>query len=220
MKNKIQPKTGVKLMHDKHKGRFTSNLPDVNSRYTRCIHQVYLKYKIIKTVIKKIKKMENSNNRNITLSIKVTAEQKAKFTKIATKHNISLSEWSASILEINKDSYDKIGDPTLRESALEDKVRKQEQQIKRLEAKLESADHKVQVELIRADNAIERRDASILNLKKMQSEYSKLKVEFDEAILQNKNQEKTALGYNDNKAIILPTIGLASLIFGLLLRTK
>ena len=164
--------------------------------------------------------MENSSNRNITLSIKVTAEQKAKFTKIATKHNISLSEWSASILEINKDSYDKIGDPTLRESALEDKVRKQEQQIKRLEAKLESADHKVQVELIRADNAIERRDASILNLKKMQSEYSKLKVEFDEALLQNKNQEKTTLGYNDNKAIILPTIGLASLIFGLLLRTK
>ena len=164
--------------------------------------------------------MENTNNRNITLSIKVTAEQKAEFTKIATKHNISLSEWSASILEINKDSYDKIGDPTLRETVLEDKIRKQEQQIKRLEAKLESADHKVQVELIRADNAIERRDTSILNLKKMKSEYSKLKEEFDEALQKNNNPEKTKLSYNENRAIILPTIGLASLIFGLLLRTK
>ena len=164
--------------------------------------------------------MENSNNRNITLSTKVTAEQKAEFTKIAAKHNISLSEWSASILEINKDSYDKIGDPTLRETILEDKIRKQEQQIKRLEAKLESADHKVQFEIIRADNAIERRDVSILNLKKVQSEFSKLKEEFDEALQKNNYQEKITLSYNENRTIILPTIGLAGLIFGLFLRTK
>ena len=35
--------------------------------------------------------MENSNKRNITLSIKVTAEQKTEFAKIAAKHNIYLS---------------------------------------------------------------------------------------------------------------------------------
>jgi hypothetical protein len=164
--------------------------------------------------------MENSNNRNITLSTKVTAEQKVAYTKIATQNNISLSEWMASLLEIHKDSYDKIGDPTLREIALEDKNRRQEQKIKKLEAQLESGDYRVRVEMERADNAIERRDASILNLKKIQSEYSKLKIEFDEALLQNKKQEKTALGYNDNRSMILPTIGLASLIFGLLLRNK
>lgn len=36
----------------------------------------------------------------------------------------------ASLLEIHKDSYDKIGDPTVREIALEDKNRRQEQKIK------------------------------------------------------------------------------------------
>jgi hypothetical protein len=164
--------------------------------------------------------MENSNNRNITLSTKVTAEQKSIFASIAAKNNISLSEWMSSILEINKDSYDKIGDPTVREISLEDKIRKQEQQIKRLEANLESADHKVQVELNRADSAIERRDDAILNLKKIQSEYSKLKEEFDEILLQNKTQIKTALSYNENRAMILPTIGLGSLLFGLIIRNK
>lgn len=36
--------------------------------------------------------MKEQNTRSITLSTKVTAEKKAMFTKIATKHNISLSE--------------------------------------------------------------------------------------------------------------------------------
>lgn len=161
--------------------------------------------------------MENLNNRNITLSTKVTAEQKAIFTNIALKHNISLSEWMASLLEIHKDSYDKIGDPTVREIALEDKNRRLEQKIKKLIATLESADHRVKVEMERSDNAVSKRDDAILNLKKLQVEYSKLKAELENLLLQKNVKEKSALIYNKNNNMILPTIGLASIILGLII---
>jgi hypothetical protein len=165
--------------------------------------------------------MENLNNRNITLSTKVTAEQKAIFTNIALKHNISLSEWMASLLEIHKDSYDKIGDPTVREIALEDKNRRQEQKIKKLEAQLESGDYRVQVEMERADNAISKRDFEILKFKKLEVENTNLKVKLNDAISKNNLAEKKSIFlYNENKSLILPSIGLASLLFGLLIGKK
>jgi predicted RNase H-like nuclease (RuvC/YqgF family) len=155
--------------------------------------------------------MENPNNRNITLSTKVTAEQKAEFTKIAAKNNISLSEWSASLLEIHKNSYDKIGDPTLRETALEMEVQKKEREIKRLKAHLESADHKAQVEMKRADNAITRRDIEVLKCKKIKHENLKLITELE------RNTEITSkkidLENNDeNKTLLLPAVLLSAFI--------
>ena len=165
--------------------------------------------------------MEAQNNRSITLSTKVTAEQKVAFTKIASQNNISLSEWMASLLEIHKDSYDKIGDPTQREISLEDQIRKQEQQIKRLEAKLESADHKVQVELKRADDAVSKRDEEILKFKKLEILNTNLKVELNNVISKNVIDEKQSLiTYHENKSLILPTIGLASVMFGLIIGKK
>lgn len=162
--------------------------------------------------------MENSNNRNITLSTKVTAEQKVAFTRIAIQNNIPLSEWMASLLEIHKDSYDKIGDPTLREIELEDKNRRQVQQIKKLEAKLESADHRVQVEMERADNAVSKRDIEILKFKKMEVENTNLKVKLNDVISKNdKNEKRSIFQYNEDKSLILPAIGLASVLFGLII---
>jgi hypothetical protein len=162
--------------------------------------------------------MENSNNRNITLSTKVTAEQKVAYTKIATQNNISLSEWMASLLEIHKDSYDKIGDPTLREITLEDKNRRQEQKIKKLEAQLESGDYRVRVEMERADNAVSKRDDAILNLKKLEIENKNLKIEINDTISKNSiTEKKPIINYPENKSLILPTIGLASIIFGLII---
>ncbi len=55
---------------------------------------------------------KNMHYRNITLSTRVSAAQKAEYVKIAASHNISVSEWMASVIEMNKFSYGKIGDPT------------------------------------------------------------------------------------------------------------
>ena len=155
--------------------------------------------------------MKNSNKRNITLSIKVTAEQKAEFAKIAAKHNISLSEWSASLLEIHKDSYDKIGDPTLREIALEMEIQKKESEIKRLKAHLESADHKVQVEMKRADNAITIRDIEVFKCKNLEHQNLELKTELEKK--EEISSKKSDLKYNDeNKSILLPAVILSGII--------
>ena len=54
---------------------------------------------------KKIDK--NMHYRNITLSTRVSAAQKAEYVKIASSHNISVSEWMASVIEMNKFSYGK-----------------------------------------------------------------------------------------------------------------
>lgn len=162
--------------------------------------------------------METQNNRNITLSTKVTAEQKAVFTNIAAKHNISLSEWMASLLEIHKDSYDKIGDPTQREINLEIEVQKKENQIKRLKAQLDSADHKVRVEMKRADNAVTKRDEETLKLKKVLFEFDNLKSELNTFISKNEINNTQPQGtINENKTLILPILGFTSLIFGLIL---
>ena len=159
--------------------------------------------------------MENSNNRNITLSTKVTAEQKAEFTKIAAKHNISLSEWSASILEIHKDSYDKIGDPSLREIKLVDELQKKEREIKRLTANLESADYKVQVEMKRADNAITRRDTEVLKSKKLELKIEELKLLLDKT----KNNNKKDSINEELQSSLLP-LSIATIIGGILLAKK
>ena len=55
---------------------------------------------------------KNMHYRNITLSTRVSAAQKAEYVKIAASHGISPSEWMASVIEMNKFSYGKIGDPT------------------------------------------------------------------------------------------------------------
>jgi beta-mannanase len=155
--------------------------------------------------------MENPNNRNITLSTKVTAEQKAEFTKIAAKHNISLSEWSASLLEIHKDSYDKIGDLTLRETALEMEVQKKEREIKRLKAHLESADHKAQVEMKRAGNAITRRDIEVLKCKKIEHENLELKTELKK-MKEMTSKDIDLENSDETKSLLLPAVLLSGFI--------
>jgi predicted RNase H-like nuclease (RuvC/YqgF family) len=155
--------------------------------------------------------MKNPNNRNITLSTKVTAEQKAEFAKIAAKHNITLSEWSASLLEIHKDSYDKVGDPTERENALEMEIQKKEREIKRLKAHLESADHKAQIEMKRADNAITRRDIEVLKCKKIEHDNLELKTELEKKReMERKNIDLE--NKDENKTLLLPAVLLSGFI--------
>lgn len=47
----------------------------------------------------------NIQNRNITISTKISAYQKALFTQEAKKYNISLSEWVCSTLDLSTDAY-------------------------------------------------------------------------------------------------------------------
>ena len=51
---------------------------------------------------------KNDQNRNFTLSTKVTASQKAKFIQEAKKLNLSLSEWICGTLDMSLNAYQEV----------------------------------------------------------------------------------------------------------------
>lgn len=119
--------------------------------------------------------MKKESTRNMTLSTKVAPEQKAEYLKIAQSNRISVSEWAASIIEMNKNSYNQFGEPTEEEIKKNMKIRKLESEINRLSAILESADYKVNFEMERGNYAILERDKTELENKKLKNEVKQLK---------------------------------------------
>ena len=92
--------------------------------------------------------MENNEQyRNMTLSLKVTAAQKAEYIKIASSLDLSTSEWLSSIIEMNKNSFEKIGDPTNVELKLGEIIETQKKEIQDLKIKLTIAEEQKGIEL-------------------------------------------------------------------------
>ena len=80
--------------------------------------------------------MENNDQyRNMTLSLKVTASQKAEYVKIASSLNLTISEWLSSIIEMNKNSYERFGEPTKNETKLKEEIGKLKNGIQNLKNK-------------------------------------------------------------------------------------
>ncbi len=50
-------------------------------------------------------------NRNFTVSAKTTAGQKARYIQEAQKHDISLSEWICSTLDLGLNTYGEVNKP-------------------------------------------------------------------------------------------------------------
>jgi len=89
----------------------------------------------------------NEQYRNMTLSLKVTPSQKAEYVKIASSLNITLSEWLNSIIEMNKNSYEKVGDPTNIEIKLGLEIEQLNREIQELKNKLTIAEEQKGIEL-------------------------------------------------------------------------
>jgi hypothetical protein len=101
---------------------------------------------------------KNPHYRNITLSTRVSAAQKAEFTKIATTHNISVSEWILSIIEMNKTSYGTFGDPTPREIKVTRELELEKKKTTKLKAQLDTSDQYSAIILERSNKAIHKCD--------------------------------------------------------------
>ena len=140
--------------------------------------------------------MENNDYRNITLSTKVCARQKAEYVKLANQNGVSVSEWVACTIESNKNKYGKEGDPTKRELALEKEIDTVKKQNVRLAKDRESADYRVSLDMKRADKAIEERDEIRYQLKEKIVENDKLKINLDKhkPKFEEINDEKSFFG--------------------------
>ena len=113
--------------------------------------------------------------RNITLSTRVSAAQKAEYVKIAASHGISPSEWMASVIEMNKFSYGKIGDPTPNEIKQKRENELLKKQLKKAIAQRDTSDEYGANMQERSNKAVRDRDDSNYAMKVAIAEKEKFK---------------------------------------------
>ena len=132
--------------------------------------------------------MRNNQHRNITLSTKVSALQKAELVKIAQSHDITLSEFILSIIDTYKHKYGKENEPSKNELKLKEENDSLKKKNVRLLKDRESADYRVGLEMKRADKAVDERDEYRYRLKEkmvenhtLNQELLKYKPKFDKS---------------------------------------
>ena len=110
--------------------------------------------------------MENNMHyRNVTLSTRVSATQKAEYVKLAGKHNISVSEWALTLIEHHKNDYGTIGDPTPKEVKLSRELDLKNKENQKLKAQRDTTDEYAASMQKRSNKAIHDRDESNYALK-------------------------------------------------------
>jgi len=161
--------------------------------------------------------MENNMHyRNVTLSTRVSAAQKAEYVKLAGKYNISISEWALTLIEHHKNDYGTIGDPTPKEVKLDREIQLKNKQIQKLKAQRDTTDEYAASMQKRSNQAVIDRDDSNFALKEALIEVEKYKKRLKVAeSLMGTERPKV----NNKKSLITPisfgmTTILAIVIFG------
>ena len=155
--------------------------------------------------------MENNiHYRNVTLSTRVSAAQKAEYVKLAGKYNISISEWALTLIEHHKNGYGTIGDPTPKEVKLEREVQLKNKQIQKLKAQRDTTDEYAASMQKRSNQAVTDRDDSNYALKEALVEVEKYKkrLKIAESLIGKEKPKES----NSNYLINPVSVGLASIL--------
>tara|TARA_B110000483_G_scaffold57643_1_gene72118 strand:+ start:967 stop:1464 length:498 start_codon:yes stop_codon:yes gene_type:complete len=161
--------------------------------------------------------MENNMHyRNVTLSTRVSAAQKAEYGRLAAKYNVSVSEWALTLIEHHKNDYGTIGEPTPKEVKLERALELKNKQIQKLKAQRDTTDEYAANMQERSDKAVQDRDESNYALKQALIEVEKYKsrLKIAESLIGTEIPK-----VNNKKSLINPisvgmTTILAIVIFG------
>lgn len=113
--------------------------------------------------------MENEKYRNMTISLKVAAEEKIMLRRLAEKYNVTLSEFLYNIVMCFKDLYAFIGRLTPREEKMAENLRKEKKKNDKLSVQSENAEFRVRMEMDRADKAIREKDELTFLLKEQKA---------------------------------------------------
>ena len=154
--------------------------------------------------------------RNVTLSTRVSAAQKAEYVRLAAKYNVSVSEWALTLIEHHKNDYGTIGEPTPKEVKLERALELKNKEIQKLKAQRDTTDEYASNMQQRSNKAIHDRDESNYALKQALVEVEKYKshLKIAESLIGTEKTKK-----NKNKSLTTPisvgiTTILAVVIFG------
>ena len=155
--------------------------------------------------------MENNMHyRNVTLSTRVYATQKAEYVKLAGKHNISVSEWALTLIEHHKNDYGTIGNPTPKEVKLSRELELKNKEIQKLKAQPDTTDEYAANMQQRSNKAIHDRDESNYALKQALVEVEKYKsrLKIAESLIRRERPKET-----NNKSLITPvSVGMATIL--------
>ena len=113
--------------------------------------------------------MENEKYRNMTISLKVAAEEKIILKRLAEKNNVTLSEFLYNIVMCFKGLYAFIGRLTPREEKMGENLRKEKKKNAKLSVQSENAEFRVRMEMDRADKAIREKDELTFLLKEQKA---------------------------------------------------
>ena len=155
--------------------------------------------------------MENNMHyRNVTLSTRVSAVQKAEYVRLAAKYNVSVSEWALTLIEHHKNDYGTIGDPTPKEVKLERDLELKNKEIQKLKAQRDTTDEYASNMQQRSNKAVHDRDQSNYALKEALVEVEKYKtrLKIAESLIGSGRPKE-----NNKKSLITPiSVGITTIL--------
>ena len=158
--------------------------------------------------------MENEKYRNMTISLKVAAEEKIMLRRLAEKHSVTLSEFMYNLVMCFKNQYDYIGMLNPREEKLAENLRKKKKKNVKLSVETENAEFRVKMEMERSDKVIREKDEIAFLLKEQkalnvdQLEELKRLTKINQVLKEKNIKLKSISAENQLKNIIVGTAGL------------
>ena len=158
--------------------------------------------------------MENEKYRNMTISLKVAAEEKIMLRRLAEKYNVTLSEFLYNIVMCFKGLYAFIGRLTPKEEKLAENLRLEKKKNVKLSVETENAEFSVKMEIERSDKVIREKDEITFLLKEQkalnvdQLEELKRLTKINQVLKEKNIKLKSISTENQLKNIIVGTAGL------------
>ena len=160
--------------------------------------------------------MENENvkYRNMTISLKVAAEEKIMLRRLAEKYSVTLSEFMYNLVMCFKNQYDYIGMLNPREEKLAENLRLEKKKNVKLSVETENAEFRVKMEIERSDKVIREKDEITFLLKEQkalnvdQLEELKRLTKINQVLKEKNIKLKSISSENHFKNIIVGTAGL------------
>tara|TARA_B110000259_G_scaffold141030_1_gene158858 strand:+ start:241 stop:741 length:501 start_codon:yes stop_codon:yes gene_type:complete len=158
--------------------------------------------------------MENEKYRNMTISLKVAAEEKIMLRRLAEKYSVTLSEFMYNLVMCFKNQYDYIGMLNPREEKLAENLRLEKKKNAKLSVETENAEFRVKMEMERSDKVIREKDEITFLLKEQkalnvdQLEELKRLTKINQVLKEKNIKLKSISAENQLKNIIVGTAGL------------
>jgi uncharacterized protein YaiL (DUF2058 family) len=158
--------------------------------------------------------MENEKYRNMTISLKVAAEEKIMLRRLAEKYSVTLSEFMYNLVMCFKNQYDYIGMLNPREEKLAENLRLEKKKNVKLSVETENAEFRVKMEIERSDKVIREKDEITFLLKEQkalnvdQLEELKRLTKINQVLKEKNIKLKSISSENHFKNTIFGTAGL------------